>query len=675
MTVSTSQIRVNYTGDGVTQNFPIPFPFYLATDLLVILAGTSITVGYSVSGGNGTTGTLMMATPPMAAQILQIILNVPLTQLTNLVDGTAFPSATINQVNDRAIQASLRLQDQVSRSVRAPDGDTSPGLLLPSASARASMYLAFDANGNILPTAALPGTANTQASLGPILNPQTVAEGYAGVTPSSYLYPAGGVGGVTLDVRRFMNSAQISSAAAMDGLIDHTSAIQAANDFLEGRSLSGIGGSPHPGGRLYFPAGLYNISSTVRVGGHVEWCGEQYYSTVLNVNSSTLSGTLIKLGPDNSGFFGYNGLYSFGSGIRNMRISLQPNNQISVVILSVGAAQFSFLENVEIDNVNQYAIDLTGPGGPAYFSARQIQISGGTTDGLPTDREGFRISTGGGFVTLNEIAIEGAVGHNFNIGIRSSNDSGNGSQLLIHNIHTEQVTDGLFFDIGGTNATSLIQGWSGNSSCTNLIHIPTGYTGTVTAIAINGLTGSAGAPIAIKNDAIGESYANFMSGVYSWSGVPGVQTGSFAASILHNTPHIRYGKSATQAIAQNTLTLLTYPTKVDDWQTGGVSEWSGSRYTPKIPGRYRVSVSISMASTAWTAGQNLEIALLKNGSTFSINSDPSAVGTFTRQIMLTDTVFLNGIGDYIEAWVFQAAAASLNTDSNTFDCFIAIDRE
>lgn len=250
MTVSTSQIRVSYVGDGATVNFPIPYPFYLATDLLIILAGSTIATGYSVSGGGGSAGTLTMTTAPTSAQILQIILNVPLTQLTNLVDGTEFPSATINQVNDRAIQAALRLQDQISRSVRAPDGDNSPGMQLPSASSRASMYLAFDENGNILPTAALPGTANTQASIGPILNPQTAAEAEAGVTPTNYAYPPGHA---------------FRYGAVGDGTTDDSAAVQATLTVAAAYEALTRTSAQRNINPAYFPGGAYLIKTPLTV--------------------------------------------------------------------------------------------------------------------------------------------------------------------------------------------------------------------------------------------------------------------------------------------------------------------------------------------------------------------------------------------------------------------------
>jgi hypothetical protein len=50
------------------------------------------------------------------------------------------------------------------------------------------------------------------------------------------------------------------------------------------------------------------------------------------------------------------------------------------------------------------------------------------------------------------------------------------------------------------------------------------------------------------------------------------------------------------------------------------------------------------------------------------------VGTFIASNDVNTTVNL-GVGDYIEAYVYQAAAASLNTDSSALTCYIAIDRE
>lgn len=148
MTVSSTQVRVAYVGDGSSVNFTVPWLFYANTDLLVMLGYTPQSSGYTVSGAGTGSGIVTFSTPPASGVNVQVILNVPLTQQVNLVDGTAFPSATINQENDRSIQASLRLSDIIGRTIRAPDGDLNAWQPLPPAAARANLGLVFDASGN-----------------------------------------------------------------------------------------------------------------------------------------------------------------------------------------------------------------------------------------------------------------------------------------------------------------------------------------------------------------------------------------------------------------------------------------------------------------------------------------------------------------------------------------------
>lgn len=242
MTVSTTQVRVPYTGDGTSVIFPIPFPFYLATDLLVLLAGAPISSGYSISGGGGSTGTLAMSSAPGAGINLQVVLNAPLTQIVNLVDGTAFPSATLDQVSDRAIQVSQRLHDQISRSIRAPDGDSAPLMLLPSAAVRASQALMLDSNGNI--TTGVPNTqVITTDLLAPFLNLQkTSAESASGVTVVN-------PGFAPNNVKRY--------GAVGDGVTDDTAALQAALNYAGFAGLTG----------LFFPQGNYIASSNIAIPG------------------------------------------------------------------------------------------------------------------------------------------------------------------------------------------------------------------------------------------------------------------------------------------------------------------------------------------------------------------------------------------------------------------------
>lgn len=237
MTDSTNLTRVSYTGDGNSTHFPIPFPFYLATDILVQLGGATVTNGYTITGGNGSTGTMVMATAPLPGVNVQVILNPPLTQTVNLVDGTAFPSATLNQVNDRAVQIGLRLQDQINRSIRVPDGDSAPQMLLPAASLRANKALMLDGNGNIT-----TGIPNSQVITTDLLAPflglqQTSAEIAAGVTPTNYAYPTG-------DPRRYGvdTTGQVDCTTAINNALKcYASVILPPGTYLiDGSANSGV---------------------------------------------------------------------------------------------------------------------------------------------------------------------------------------------------------------------------------------------------------------------------------------------------------------------------------------------------------------------------------------------------------------------------------------------------
>lgn len=219
MTVSNTQIRQSYLGDGSSTSFPIPFRFYLATDISVFLGTVQQNSGYSITGGvdtngNPQLGTVVFSSPPAVSVPVQIVLNVPLTQLVNLVDGTEFPSSTLNQVNDRAFQALLRHDDRISRCIAAPDGDVSPILALPAAATRANTYPTFDSNGNLSVAQSVPSGTLSQASIGGFLNPRTPAEAVAGVTPTNYAYAPVPIA----DARRYCN-------LVVDNSTDNTSAI------------------------------------------------------------------------------------------------------------------------------------------------------------------------------------------------------------------------------------------------------------------------------------------------------------------------------------------------------------------------------------------------------------------------------------------------------------------
>lgn len=232
MTVSSSLTRISYVGDAVSVNFAVPFGFYAGTDLLVVQNGVTMTLSsdYTVTGGLGSTGTVTMVVAPAAAVNLQIILNPPITQTVALVDGTEFPAATLNQEADRAVQISLRLNDKLTRALRAPDGpDVSALNDMPVATVRAGKYLGFDGSGQ--PTA-LSGTGNDSALR------TDLATSTAGIDGARLVaYRQNGTGAIAQAVR----DAMVRTVYVEDygtnttpGTTDMSTAMQAAIDANKG---------------------------------------------------------------------------------------------------------------------------------------------------------------------------------------------------------------------------------------------------------------------------------------------------------------------------------------------------------------------------------------------------------------------------------------------------------
>lgn len=224
MTIGSNTPRVSFNCNGVTTVFPVNLQAYLASDFTVTLTNSTggeatlvLNSDYSLVP-SGTlsptywTLTTLGLTPYPTLSTLQAFVNPTQVQQAQFVQNQAFPSLTVQTAFDRLTQMVLRLQDQINRSTRAPDGDVNSAMLLPIASARAGGALIFDANGNPVIGVPVTGTIST-AVLAPFLGlNQTPAELIAGVTPVNLQ------ANYWDDPRRY--------GAALDGVTDDTAAIQ-----------------------------------------------------------------------------------------------------------------------------------------------------------------------------------------------------------------------------------------------------------------------------------------------------------------------------------------------------------------------------------------------------------------------------------------------------------------
>ncbi len=114
MTISTVDDRIEYTGTGsAPQNYTIPFVYYEDSEIILktltgISAGsaTSTTLvdptNYTLTGGDGATGTANVTTPVIATNELLLVQRIePLTQLFAFDGSGSFPTAKAQETADR----------------------------------------------------------------------------------------------------------------------------------------------------------------------------------------------------------------------------------------------------------------------------------------------------------------------------------------------------------------------------------------------------------------------------------------------------------------------------------------------------------------------------------------------------------------------------------------------
>jgi hypothetical protein len=157
MTVSTTQNRVSYAGNGVTSAFSFPYVFFDNADLVVLKVqadGTStkgvLGTDYTVTGaGADAGGTITMTVPPTAGTSLVIYRDPALTQSQAFVDNDPLPAKSIARGYDRQTLISQRLRELVDRSFRLSDADTSGvSPLMPSPTPNA--FIGWNGLGNAL---------------------------------------------------------------------------------------------------------------------------------------------------------------------------------------------------------------------------------------------------------------------------------------------------------------------------------------------------------------------------------------------------------------------------------------------------------------------------------------------------------------------------------------------
>ena len=192
MTIATAPTPLSYSGNGSTTAFPITWKYNAKSHIVATLRSTTgtettwaLTTNYTLTDP-GDTGTLTAVVAPATGETLVISLEPPNTQSSDIPLGGEFPSVTVEDGLDLAAQRDQKIQSLFDRSLRVPRTDTKTGsaLELPIDTSRAGKYLAFDADGDPIASAAAAGTAVVSTFMATVLDDadadaaiETIADG------------------------------------------------------------------------------------------------------------------------------------------------------------------------------------------------------------------------------------------------------------------------------------------------------------------------------------------------------------------------------------------------------------------------------------------------------------------------------------------------------------------
>lgn len=152
MTVESTTSRVQYSTNGTTGPWSVPYYFLADADLRVVYtdgAGVedtlTLTVDYTVTGsGVQSGGTVTTVTAYAAGGTITIVRDLDALQPTDYVNTDSFPAETLERNLDRLTMLSQQALEVTNRAITVPVSDTAGSALGPAAT-RLDRLLAFDA--------------------------------------------------------------------------------------------------------------------------------------------------------------------------------------------------------------------------------------------------------------------------------------------------------------------------------------------------------------------------------------------------------------------------------------------------------------------------------------------------------------------------------------------------
>ena len=167
--IANNSPRVSYTvaADATQTSFAVSFEFFADADLNFIVDGTTktLTTHYTVSGGDGSTGTITTTTGNTVTGIsgnstVVITRDIALERTTDFPAQGSFQISSLNTELDRFTAIAADLNDKANRSLQLTDFDTAVSLTLPVVATRKGKVLAFNASTGVVEAG--PSTSDVQ---------------------------------------------------------------------------------------------------------------------------------------------------------------------------------------------------------------------------------------------------------------------------------------------------------------------------------------------------------------------------------------------------------------------------------------------------------------------------------------------------------------------------------
>jgi hypothetical protein len=145
--VSDNNPRVNYTATSGQTVFTVSFEFFEESDLTVYINGTekTLTTDYTVTGGDGSTGTITLVTGATASDKVAIVRDVAIQRTTDFNAGQDINRAALNEQLDTLTALVADIDDRASRALQLNDYEVAVGITLPATNDRKGKVLGFNA--------------------------------------------------------------------------------------------------------------------------------------------------------------------------------------------------------------------------------------------------------------------------------------------------------------------------------------------------------------------------------------------------------------------------------------------------------------------------------------------------------------------------------------------------